>query len=116
MSTVSPTLPVRRKPHNTTIAAGLGALVAIAVAVVFLTTLGSSRTGTTRHTISAVQQSSVVYPPMIQYRGTGAAPVIRHPAIGKPQSGKDLSRATVAGAPAESGSSLPPRKSYGAVP
>ena len=50
----------------------LGTLVAIAVAVVLLTLPGSN--GTTTATTSSAHRSSAAYAPLIQYRGTGAAP------------------------------------------
>ncbi|HEY3726677.1 MAG TPA: hypothetical protein VGL51_05860 [Solirubrobacteraceae bacterium] len=71
MSTLSPTMP-QRKSRSTKglVALALATLVAIAVAVVFLTTTGGSRTAATTQAGSAALQPAAA---LTQGRGTSVA-------------------------------------------
>jgi hypothetical protein len=65
----------QRSPSRVGMAvAAVGTLVAIAVAIVFLTLPGSSRTTTATHS-AATHGRAAASAPLIQYRGTGAPPV-----------------------------------------
>jgi hypothetical protein len=93
MSTIQTTLKRTPTRWPGTIVTTAGALIAVAVAVLFLVLAGGSRG---HH--AAISQPVATYYPGIQYRGTGAGPASRagtHPTTPAPGS---------------------PRKSYGAVP
>ena len=99
------TLPQRQStgPVSGKVAVGIAALLAVAVAILFLV-LGT--TGAIRHLTQTRVTAS--YPPMIQYHGTGATPVVHRVAAAGPTTG------------APRGYSIPgdtrTEHSYGAVP
>jgi hypothetical protein len=124
MSTIQTTLCVTPRRWSATLVTTIGALVAVGVAVLFLTLSGPSH----RNPATASHPAQT-YAPLIQYRGTGAPPATVNPhtdqthdgAVVDPETGQIHggavpSPAGAAGAQTKTAASPRSRKSYGAVP
>jgi hypothetical protein len=124
MSTIQTTLCVTPRRWSATLVTTIDALVAVGVAVLFLTLSGPSH----RNPATASHPAQT-YAPLIQYRGTGAPPATVNPhtdqthdgAVVDPETGQIHggavpSPAGAAGAQTKTAASPRSRKSYGAVP
>ena len=120
MSTIQTTLRATPSRWSATVLTAAAALIAIGVAVLFLAYAGgggANRAATSHPTPTlATRHPAPTYYPLIQYRGTGAAPAALAPEPGQMHGGRGVAPASAAQAHPTAPTSVSQSKSYGAVP